>query len=59
MNKKEAENFIRKHMPLIIKDKKGNPQHPFRSVNAYEQVCKHLTKQLVKVSSASGGELKH
>lgn len=50
MTVKEAEKFIREHLPFIVKDKNGNPQYPYRSVNAHKQIALHLVEKLVEAS---------
>lgn len=48
MNKEEAIKFIERHIPILVKNRKGKGQFPYVSVNAQRQVIEHLADVLVK-----------
>ena len=48
MNKKEAVKFIESNIPLLVKDRNGKMQYPFKSVKAFKLIINKLSEALVK-----------
>ena len=48
MKKKEAVIFIESNIPLLVKDRNGKMQYPFKSVRACKLIINKLSEALVK-----------
>ena len=47
MNRQEAQEFLKKHLLILVKDKDGKAQYPYKSINAHKQISERLLQGLV------------
>ena len=46
MNRQEAQEFLKKHLLILVKDKDGKAQYPYKSINAHKQIAERLLRGL-------------